>query len=113
MHPSANLGIPNTVLKFLIDHGCDVNAIDADGRSPLTIAIDYKKVDTAKFLLANGAKANIKVKGKSALRKSFEKGLNDVTALLMESLRKELKMKAKVDSAFGHTVESHLSGTSI
>ena len=73
-----------------------MNAIDTDGRSPLTIAIDYKKVETAKFLLANGAKANIKVKGQSALRKSFEKGLHDVTALLMESLRKELKMKAKV-----------------
>jgi len=75
LHPSANLGTPNTILKFLIEHGCDVNAIDADGRSPLTTAIDYNKVETAKFFLANGAKANIKVKGQSALRKSFEKGL--------------------------------------
>ena len=31
LHPSANLGIPNTVLKFLINNGCDVNAIDIHG----------------------------------------------------------------------------------
>ena len=73
-----------------------MNALDARGRSPLTIAIDYNNVEAAKIFLANGAKPNIKVFGISALRKSFEKGLNDVTALLMESLRKELKMKAKV-----------------
>ena len=93
LHSSANLGIPNTILKYLIDSGSDVNAIDYRGRSPLTIAIDYNKVETAKFLLANGAKANVKVSGKSALRKSFEKNFHDLTALIMESLRKELKPK--------------------
>jgi len=43
------------IVKFFFDHGNDVNAADADGRSPLSRACDANDEQMVKWLLEHGA----------------------------------------------------------
>lgn len=49
-------GDRDEVLKALIQAGADVNAKDADGVTPLKLAVDLKNVNAAKLLRGSGAK---------------------------------------------------------
>jgi ankyrin repeat protein len=35
---------------LLLDHGANLNARDDNGKTPLTIALEYKQTEMAKFL---------------------------------------------------------------
>ena len=57
------------VVKTLIAHGAEMNAVDRFGYTPLLYAahVDFGDADTAKVLLAAGADAKVKTKeGKTA-----------------------------------------------
>ena len=44
------------IVELLIDNGADVNAKMEDGRTPLDVAIKYKKTETADLLRKHGGK---------------------------------------------------------
>jgi len=41
--------------RLLIDNGADVNQRDDNGKTPLTLALEYKKPEIAKLLQEHGA----------------------------------------------------------
>ena len=45
-------------LQFLLDRGADINARDADNRSPLMLAVTHSRTKVVELLLAHGADAN-------------------------------------------------------
>ncbi len=47
-----------TVVKMLLDHGADANAVTTDGWTPLMSAADKGRADAARRLLAKGARVN-------------------------------------------------------
>lgn len=47
------------VVKTLVQHGADVNALSADQKTPVHVACILKNVDVVKFLVKNGADVNI------------------------------------------------------
>ena len=48
------------VIKLLLEHGSDVNAIGEMGKTVLHYAVGDRNLDTARFLLQNGARSDIK-----------------------------------------------------
>jgi ankyrin repeat protein len=40
--------------KVLTDYGADVNAKDDNGKTPLTVALQYKRSDITEFLREHG-----------------------------------------------------------
>lgn len=56
------------VIRFLQEHGADVNAQDYDHRTPLSLVMQYEASNLARFLLENGADPELKNKsGKAPL----------------------------------------------
>ncbi|CAL1168136.1 unnamed protein product [Cladocopium goreaui] len=56
------------VLQLLHDHGCELEALDRFGRSPLHLACEHGKANAAKFLLDCGVKPNLEDRnGRNAL----------------------------------------------
>ena len=51
------------VVKFLVEHGCDVNARDAQQWTPLHYAAKVNSADCVRILLNGGADASLKTKG--------------------------------------------------
>ena len=75
-------------VKFVIDHGADVNAADADGRTPVMYAAnnDRLPVETVKLLIAHGANVNAKsLNGESALKSARLHGDSPVVDLLIKA----------------------------
>ena len=62
-------GRPGPVLQFigetLLQAGCDVNAADSNGRTPLMYAARYRRGATVRLLLERGA--NIKARDKDGM----------------------------------------------
>lgn len=55
--------LPFDTIKFMIDHGADVNLADFDGDTPLFYAVRYNKnLNIIKLLINSGASTNIKFK---------------------------------------------------
>lgn len=50
------------IIKYLINHGANINSVDGYKNTPLAIAAKKKKLDTVKYLLENGANVNSKNK---------------------------------------------------
>ena len=48
-----------SAMKALLDGGLDVNALDDNGDTAITYALDYGNIEMAEFLLARGAKLDI------------------------------------------------------
>ena len=46
------------VIKYLIEHGADVNFVSDDGQSSLCKAVEERNLDLVELLVANGADVN-------------------------------------------------------
>ncbi|KAH7307940.1 ankyrin repeat-containing domain protein [Rhexocercosporidium sp. MPI-PUGE-AT-0058] len=56
------------ICRFLVEHGCDVNAADENGITPLIATALWNGVELAELLLKNGANTNSRtVRGRSPL----------------------------------------------
>lgn len=55
LHVAAIKGNPE-IVRLLIENGAEVNAVTSDGRTPLSLAIDFNQGDVADLLRAAGAK---------------------------------------------------------
>ena len=99
LHTAAQFG--NTaVARVLLDHGASVDALDADGNTPLTYAILLKKQAVAKFLVARRANVNRVTKdGLTMLELARGKGLSELAALLQENRAREPAQTSAEDSA--------------
>ena len=61
MHLVADFGSVR-VGKKLVQYGADVDATDADGKTPLINAAFKNRTESANFLLRSGADVNFKMK---------------------------------------------------
>ena len=58
LHFAASSG-ETEVVKYLLDKGAYINAINGDGNTPLTLAIIWKHPQTAQYLVSRGADLNL------------------------------------------------------
>lgn len=86
-----------TAVRVLIAHGCDVNARDLYGATPLLRAVSAKAFDIVQFLLTNGnilkldinastytyEKENEELPGDNPLRKATRSHYNDIVECLL------------------------------
>jgi hypothetical protein len=74
---------PDTV-QILLDNGAMVNIQDADGNSPLMIAITHGSIIISKFLLGKGADVNVRnKKQETPLLKAVYSGEEEVVKMLV------------------------------
>ena len=78
------------LLKLVLDHGAPVDAVNHVGFTPLMIAVSYNAVPCVIRLLEAGASlaARYPDDGRSVVQWALEEGLEDITELLQEELRK-------------------------
>lgn len=82
LHESAVAGNINFV-RFLLDSGADVNAVDETGKTALTDAIENGKTDAVRLLLASGASPVMQdMYGRNAFHSAVEFAGTDVIALI-------------------------------
>ena len=75
--------------KALLQAGCDINAADSNGRTPLMYAARYCRPTAVRLLLEHGANAKAKDKsGKTALDLAKQSGT--ALDLYKQSLNKEI-----------------------
>jgi eukaryotic-like serine/threonine-protein kinase len=75
--------ITQLIGEALLRAGCDVNAADSNGRTPLMYAARYNRLSTAGLLLIGGANINAKDKdGKTALDLAKQFGKQEIIRLL-------------------------------
>lgn len=65
----------------LLDSGCDPNAPDESGASPLYWAVEENHPDVLRLLLARGGDANVRFQGRTALMHAIEVEALDATDL--------------------------------
>jgi len=83
MMRAALIGQTPAVVLFL-DHGVNVNAVDANGRPPLIEAVFGGHIDTVEVLLNRGADVNAQDSdGWTALMEAASKGRVDVVRTLL------------------------------
>ncbi|KAJ8521330.1 hypothetical protein ON010_g17836 [Phytophthora cinnamomi] len=74
------------VVRFLVESGADVNAVDNKGWSPLVFAVGSGKLDVAGFLIEAGADSSVVEKKKAELLSdAVQNGKLDTIRYLMES----------------------------
>lgn len=88
LHMATEQGLQN-IMKLLTDHSMDsLNAQTVDGNTPLHLAIHFKHVDCAEFLISLGADENISNKaGSKPLELAVSRGLPTVVAKLKSLMR--------------------------
>lgn len=59
-------------LEYLLNHGCDIDAQDEDGRTALHYAVDLENKNLIKFLLSKGADINLVDNGLSSVKEEIE-----------------------------------------
>ncbi len=85
-----NLG---AVKNFVKKEGVDVNIVDRDGRTPLIIATDEKKLQVMNYLLQNKADVNIPDEdGDTALMHAAKEGLDN---MVLAMLARDAKINAR------------------
>src|SRR5579862_3845288 len=75
-------------IRFLLDHGANVNVEDVDGRTPILFAAnsDYQTLETVKLLIDHGADVNAKNHfGQSPLYLAKLHGNTPIVSLLLKS----------------------------
>ena len=71
----------------------DVNALDANGCTPLMIATQYNQLVTVLFLIKNGADMTVKdTNGDTALHWAAYKGHNELCGLLLHFAPRDLEV---------------------
>jgi len=86
-------------IRFLLDHGANVNVEDVDGRTPILFAAnsDYQTLETVKLLIDHGADVNAKNHfGQSPLYLAKLHGNTPIVSLLLKSGAKADKDPAPV-----------------
>jgi ankyrin repeat protein len=72
-----------SVLRFLLEHGADVNVQDKVGRTPLQYVSMNGTLEVVRLLLEHGADVKVKNSfGKTALQEAARKGRGEVVELL-------------------------------
>jgi ankyrin repeat protein len=99
-------------LKSLVESGADVNYQDPKyGTTALMLACNYGLTDMARFLLDNGAKANIQAKnGSTALSGAAQQSLELVKLLLDKGADVQLKTEEGI-TAFTNSIIGVLRGS--
>ena len=46
------------MVKFMVEHGADVNKADEAGKTPLQCALNEEYIDIAQYLVEHGANVN-------------------------------------------------------
>lgn len=95
-------------MRFFMDNRMDINCLDANGCSPLAVAVQYMQTDTALYLMKNGADLSLKDNnGDTPLHWAAYKGSEELVGLLMYFMPRELDTEDK----FGQTA-THLAALS-
>ena len=78
---------PAAICNLLLDHGADINAINNDGRTPLSTNLKhYHQADVARLLIAKRANVNTRDKtGRTPLSFAVSFGDAAITELLLEN----------------------------
>ncbi|KAF7178098.1 hypothetical protein CNMCM7691_006756 [Aspergillus felis] len=98
LHDAAEFGYPNFALTF-IEHGDDINAVDAKGRTPLHVAVQAEQEQMVRLLLQRGADVNIKDNdGLTPLH--FAVVLRSVT---LARLLVQAGANPRAENSYGHT----------
>lgn len=67
-------------LRAAVEQGCDVNALDKEGRPPLWFAVQSGQADACRFLIARGAE--VAAQNRSILEAAVHDGRTEIVALL-------------------------------
>lgn len=62
LHMAVSFGY-DALVKYLVENGANVNAKDADGKSPLCCAFMHESKELAKYLIEHGSNVNEKIRG--------------------------------------------------
>jgi hypothetical protein len=74
-----------SVLRFLLEHGADINAQNRIGHAPLNWASSIGRLEVVRLLLEHGANVEVKRNdGKTALQEAAGNGHDEVVELLRE-----------------------------
>ena len=74
-----------SVVRFLLEHGADINAQSHGGWTPLQRASRYGRLEVVRLLLEHGADVEVKNNGgKTALQEAADMGRDEVVKLLRE-----------------------------
>lgn len=88
-------------LSFLLGRRVDINAQDANGCTPLVIAVQHNQLDSVVYLIKNGADTTLRDEnGDSALHWAAYKGYVEMVGLLTFLIPHEIDN----DDAFGQVV---------
>jgi ankyrin repeat protein len=84
LHAAADSGDLD-IVRSLISHGADINALDSRGDSPLFKALRSQKLDVVELLLKGGANVNVRnIHNSTPLHLASLKGSLDISRLLIE-----------------------------
>jgi ankyrin repeat protein len=87
-------------LRFFIDNRLDINCQDANGCTPLAVAVQYMQTDAVIYLIKNGADLTVKDgNGDSALHWAAYKGSEELIGLLMYFMPREMDVEDKFGQA--------------
>ena len=90
-------------LRFLLERRVDINAQDANGCTPLVIAVQHNQLDCVVYLIKNGADTTLRDEnGDSALHWAAYKGYVEMVGLLTFLIPHEID----TDDAFGQVVQT-------
>ena len=74
-------------IRFLLDRGADVNAVDLRGFTSLHRAAEPGNIEITRLLLDRGARPNVAAEGYAPLSLAEKHGHVEVVKLLKEKLR--------------------------
>ena len=92
------------VLRYILSHRQDLNAVDSNGCSPIVIATQYNQVQVVVFLLESGADLSLRDNnGDTALHWAAYKGHNEMIALLAQRMPQEINSSDVFGQVNQHT----------
>ncbi|GIJ86650.1 hypothetical protein Asppvi_005542 [Aspergillus pseudoviridinutans] len=98
LHDAAEFGYPNFALTF-IEHGDDINAVDAKGRTPLHVAVQAEREEMVLLLIEKGADVNTKDNdGLTPLHFAVV-----LRSLALARLLLQAGANPRAENAYGHT----------
>lgn len=87
------------IISLLLEYGADINVKDADGYSPLMIAVNQRNVELIKFLLQHGANINELTKdGKNVLFYAYANHASEEIIQILLDSDIDVNLKDKNDN---------------